>query len=63
MEYTNIVESIEYFKRALTNPKIHPELRTGDIIMREKISQSKDIPSGDPNIAVGVRPRILTRIL
>ena len=58
-----IFGSIEYFKSELTNPKIQALLQTGEIIMREKVSQSKDIFSLVSNIVEDILPIILHLIL
>ncbi len=53
-----------HFKSALTNPRIHDLLQTGDIIMRENVSHSKDILSLDSNmIVVDILPNMPRLIL
>ncbi len=63
VDLMRIFSRIVYFDNALTNPKIHDLLQTGEIIMRENVSQSKDMLSLDSNIVEDVLPIILHLIL
>ena len=47
------------YKSGLTHPNIQDWLQTGEIIMRENVSQSKEILSLDSNSADDVLPNML----